>query len=789
MEAAPGEGVAGEVPEREKVFQEVFDKYKGNEYNFKVLSQPRASSDEGGSVSDLIVHGAEEEPLTIDDVLHTACRPMTSVKNVRVFFDKQGPLPNSWNDDEVLAAVKAQDFDQLPDILRPAQKLPLYTKMSILIAENADGSKTVLKKFTVESEQPLAVARAVHILKGDGHVPVFRPGPWGVKKATQVLLERAKGHFVFWEQVEQPSAKKKGKLDAAEGWQPTEKELEKGIKLIEKGDEGYEACPETGGNEQLLWVLKATRVKNAPLKGWPSNVVKQAADNKAKNMHCADVEYWFPLLTSDFQDILQTPILRVVIPLLPTHGPFVLGFSGLGKTPFVTALAMGKSRYNVRKAGLSKKPGWRTGKHLEVFRNKCGNVEIADLLDDPCLPAMSIQEAMVFLNSGQTNCATSVRYNPAKFKKSSCRALLSNEIEEDEEPDDDDRITITWDEFKKFVGKGFGYVKPPLFMAFLKRCIVIVGGKNGFYIRLPSESEHQPIYRFKDACLRQNGDWLKADHKEQYAAYMNNIQEEYDGYAAAMQKENDLFDHLLSKYEKTPLEEIIEDGNRILKTYLETPVIHMEPVFHHVLATPTSPGTPPLRIPAGADGSYSDLSLYLAPQSTVRRWDRRSRFRSPAPAGSAATDAASVDEALQRARTLSLQSAAAIGTGVESLAGSANDHLNSTQHRPFCGTNEDKLEIEKILCNLAKEHHGSTIDLLDRPPKRFCGDGAADELEIQKILWESAKNIHGTTVDLEAEEQMDIERELEDFIEAGALAEQALCISTTVEHMLSTLMV
>eukprot|EP00959_Pyramimonas_sp_CCMP1952_P251462 5254596-Pyramimonas_sp.AAC.1 len=69
-------------------------------------------------------------------------------------------------------------------------------------------------------------------------------------------------------------------------------------------------------------------------------MIKQTVDNKSKSTHAADAERWPPWLISDYVDVLQSPILPAVMPLLTSHGLFSGGYPGLGKTPLAKTLSM-----------------------------------------------------------------------------------------------------------------------------------------------------------------------------------------------------------------------------------------------------------------------------------------------------------------------------------------------------------------------------------------------------------------------------------------------------------------
>eukprot|EP00973_Karenia_brevis_P030697 4232426-Karenia_brevis.AAC.1 len=65
-------------------------------------------------------------------------------------------------------------------------------------------------------------------------------------------------------------------------------------------------------------------------------------------------------------------------------------------------------------------------------------------------------------------------------------------------------------------------------MAILKRGITMIAGENGFYLRLPGESEKIRVHRFSDACLRKGGNWFKTDHAREYALHEKGVKREYE---------------------------------------------------------------------------------------------------------------------------------------------------------------------------------------------------------------------------------------------------------------------
>ncbi|CAK0842002.1 unnamed protein product, partial [Prorocentrum cordatum] len=416
------------------------------------------------------------DPISVEQFLRAATRDVASVKHTRLLFD--------YN---IAPDASLGDFD-LP--VAPRYPLPAYVKVGIIIGESPDGAKHILNMHEFNGEMPHPTAMAQALLSGSGHVPVFRPGPWSVKKAVQARLGRIPGKAVFWAAIEDQSAKRAKTGDEAnKGWQPTAGKITEGLRFIEA------ECPETSGNDQLEWILKSTYLENTPLKG-------------------------------------------------------------LGKTTLAKTLSMAQGRFNIRTHDReAKQAGFRVGKHLEVFRNRAGEVEIGDICDDPDLMSMDGEEALVFLNAGETGLVTRTRYSPAKFKKNSFRAILGNLLDEDMEPPSSDRASITFDELRNMIGRSFGPVKPQLLMAFLKICVVFIAGQHGFYLRLPGENEDMVIHHFDDARLRRGGGWAKPDHKAEHAVFRGGVRQRSEGHAEAEQSESAIIDSLFSSFSGVPVAE------------------------------------------------------------------------------------------------------------------------------------------------------------------------------------------------------------------------------------------
>ena len=119
----------------------------------------------------------------------------------------------------------------------------------------------VIKVVYLPRKVTFQVAQA--LCGGTGYVPVFRPGPWNIKKGIQLLLCRLGGFQVRWYSLQPrnpPSS-----ASAKDKWNPTNHELEEGINFINAW------APECDArNEQTLWILINIKADSTtPIAGWP----------------------------------------------------------------------------------------------------------------------------------------------------------------------------------------------------------------------------------------------------------------------------------------------------------------------------------------------------------------------------------------------------------------------------------------------------------------------------------------------------------------------------------------
>jgi hypothetical protein len=141
----------------------------------------------------------------------------------------------------------------MPVEIRPATHLKPNDKLGIIVANNADGTMTIVRICYFEKPTKGTVAK--QHARGTPYVPLFRGGPWAFKKAFQALIDRIPGFHVDWAIVT-----KKVKQERGERWEVPDDELDAGIHFINN------YAPESNGeNEQWLFIEKTSNPPADPL--------------------------------------------------------------------------------------------------------------------------------------------------------------------------------------------------------------------------------------------------------------------------------------------------------------------------------------------------------------------------------------------------------------------------------------------------------------------------------------------------------------------------------------------
>ena len=622
----------------------------------------------------------------------------------------------------------------IPQSLRPASELPNNSYMQVFFVQ-ADAAPLAIVKY-ISLGETTATAQAKQFCVGEAKGMHWKPNPWGVKKAYQMLLERMEGTHLVHAKVVKADAKEDSQK---KGWHPTKDEIHKGFAYLNRNcPPGYEP------NEILQWIVEQIKDQESPLYEWPMGLVEKATNNLTRRIESADAEFFFPLVATneqDFKSVLVKKVLPLVIAFTGLSGLFVTGVPGIGKTPWCCGIAMMFGRLQVRLKQLRRKAGWRRGKQFDVFRGKPGEVQEAVLLDDPDLLAMQILDLLSFGDlayQGHSDC----RYSPPKWEKNQWRAIMSNQWSRENEPEAMSGITIPHESFMNMLQKCLGHLTVDHKLAFLKRYITVVVGQNAVYVRPPSEDPSTKIFRITDDNLHK--DFLVAPgNKGFFGAWKKGDDKEYPNFAEAIDREQAMVDEI-----RTATADLTTD-KEIIEWWL-TKVGLEEPRGLHVLpATPLSQSTEV--VPYDSDGHYTipltrvssrqghHTGLRQASGSTsssvvsgaaagsidirddqgepgATEGDVNVKLEPPSPENSWWSSA---NAELARMGVITVGDSPA----KRSRTGSAHGDVG-TAHSVFCGDANDESELQSILHSLSRHIDGHTFVVEsedeDESPSRIC---------------------------------------------------------------------
>jgi len=428
-----------------------------------------------------------------------------------------------------------------------------------------------------------------------------------VKKAVELLWQRYPSIQAKCCTLSKKSSTGQQGTLASKTWNPTREELQRGTKFI--NDTVGEL--DISANELLVWIHGEIRDEQSDIFGFPVTYVKEAAANALAPQKGADRESFFPLLSQDFNPVLHEIVLPKIIRFLRTHGLFVGGVPGVGKTQWVKMVALLLGRYWIDERGLGmKRACWRRGKKIERFKELVQKIYEMLMLDDPLLELIHEEDMkgwfeLVEAESGQG------RYNDSKYAKNAPRSLLTNKVNFAAEPELDTEVTAAV--FWELVQPVVGHLKPVDRLAVFKRCVSLIAGKKRLYLRLPSEDEDAPIESFSQQNIV--SDWLRGPGKNPYLdKFLSGKHETPPGYDEAVRAEMHWVNKLMDG-------EVAVPPGITATVVPPTPTQQQQEVGLHVI--PDSQGMYHLPVPIVRTGA-----------------DIRSRFHTPVQSTSASSDGA-----------------------------------------------------------------------------------------------------------------------------------------------------
>lgn len=482
--------------------------------------------------------GMVESPnsITVNNFAQDACRALSrGIKSIQVLFDVHIGVRGVNDVEGVGELVATRKFDELPPAIKFKADIPAESKVDIVVCKAGNDTMDIVKAIYLPRKVSVQVAESM--CAGAGYVPVFRPGPWNIKKGIQLLLRRLGGFQVRWHSLEvgNPSS-------AKDKWNPSNHELEEGINFINTW------APECDArNEQTLWILVNIKAESAtPIAGWPEPKVRQMAQNKSRGVAGALSMTEFPLTTMSLKPFMREVLLFYLYPLLLHFGIVLLGSPGVGKTPFVIVMAMALGRYHIRRNGSEGlHPGWRRAKSLDNFRHRCPMVHEALFLDDPCRSKVGIADLKSFLSTDEDG-TVDARYNDTRMVRNQLRAFASNDLPGESEDSGARDTVISEQKFFHLLSDIFQGDKEKDVLAVLKRSIMLMFSDNALYLRLPSANRGGLVHRINVEDLHK--DLLADRDKPLYGKYKNGAMETGPTFDADIEWEQALIDRGIATF-------------------------------------------------------------------------------------------------------------------------------------------------------------------------------------------------------------------------------------------------
>ena len=140
-------------------------------------------------------------------------------------FDFHPKVPEFGGFSRLGELIQQGEIQNLPAPLALNGNLPPRAKLGIIVHNLEDGTMTVLK--ILHFADKFAVSSRLELCAGNAYIPVFRQGPWALRKAIQHLLERLPGYRLLWNHVVQKQ--QSIQRSSSSQWTPDVEALKAGI--------------------------------------------------------------------------------------------------------------------------------------------------------------------------------------------------------------------------------------------------------------------------------------------------------------------------------------------------------------------------------------------------------------------------------------------------------------------------------------------------------------------------------------------------------------------------------
>ena len=233
--------------------------------------------------------------------------------------------------------------------------------------------------------------------------------------------------------------------------------------------------------KQLLWIHRHIKRDGSPINGWNEKLVQRGLDSLANDGALAALISRYDLTIAALHPDLLSMLERI-LPHLRLHSLWLLGQSGVGKTPLARIIAMMFSRHY---GGTGT---FRTASEFDFFRGLFFEKTCPAVFDDGTIGNETIKKKKAFSDVGDQETITKERWNAAKFVRHQLRIVCDNQYDPEREPTNADIDNkIEHEAFLRMVRPAIGDVSDADSMAVLKRAAFLLFTKENIYFRFPTE--------------------------------------------------------------------------------------------------------------------------------------------------------------------------------------------------------------------------------------------------------------------------------------------------------------
>ena len=303
-------------------------------------------------------------------------------------------------------------------------------------------------------------------------------------------------------------------------------------------------------NQNVEWTQYQIHDPASPIFNWPAGLVKESLRNLTSGKSTAASHSIYPLTLRDVKTHILQTIAIPYIKISAEHGLFLLGRSGIGKTPFSRILALALSDFNIQRDQVEdKEPSYQCGNDLDFFRSSpglrskepsqkkypqrkksprfihrlgrvAGTIYEPAIYDDGAVSEDNPAHLKIFLDPAEEEAACRSRWGSSRWDKNQARIVCANPFDQEAEPTViNEALGINHEQFMRMVRVALprSGIHEDL-QAICKRALFVLFGRTRMYIRHPSpevnvrcqHADYWPAHEKADLLCPSGIDKLKA---------------------------------------------------------------------------------------------------------------------------------------------------------------------------------------------------------------------------------------------------------------------------------------